>query len=102
MCLDGWGGISINLVKPREFVGLYLNFLTVHGYKILFVHDMGTVSHHLQLFPIVEKLLENGHQVTGVFFKSSKIQHKNYTEIMTPNVLEKFSAELSKLFMEKG
>ena len=102
MCLDGWGGLSNNLVKPWEFVGLYLNLLTVHGYKILFVHDMGTVSHHLQLFPIVEKLLENGHQVTGVFFKSSKIQHKNYTEIMTPNVLEKFSAELSKLFMEKG
>jgi len=89
-------------MKNYITVGLYLNLLTVHGYKILFVHDMGTVSHHLQLFPIVEKLLENGHQVTGVFFKSSKIQHKNYTEIMTPNVLEKFSAELSKLFMEKG
>jgi len=89
-------------MKTYITIALCLNLLCARGYKILFVHDMGTVSHQLQLFPIVEKLLENGHQVTGVFFKSSKIQHKNYTEIMIPNFQEKFAAEISRLVMDKG
>ena len=49
---------------------------------------MGTRSHLLQLYPIVEKLLDNGHKVTGVYFNSAKIKHENYTEILIENFME--------------
>ena len=59
-------------------------------------------SHLIQLYPIVEKLLENGHQVTTIFFSGGNIKHENYTEIVVKNVFEKKVAELSKLFMDRG
>ncbi len=34
-----------------------------HGYEILVYHDLGTKSHLMQLYPIVEKLLDSGHKV---------------------------------------
>ena len=63
---------------------------------------MGTKSHLIQLYPIVEKLLDNGHKVTGVYFNSAKIKHENYTEILLENPFEDKMAEISKMFMEKG
>ena len=63
---------------------------------------MGTKSHLLQLYPIVEKLLDIGHKVTGVYFYSAKIKHENYTEILIENPFEDKMAEISKMFMEKG
>jgi len=73
-----------------------------YGHRILFVHDMGTTSHLFQIFPMVEKLLENGNSVTGLFFKPSKIKNENYTEILIPNMQDKFRDQLSKMYMEKG
>ena len=72
------------------------------GYEVLFVHDVGTKSHLIQLYPIVEKLLENGHHVTTIFFSRGNIKHQNYTEIVVKNVFESKMAELSKLFMDRG
>ena len=72
------------------------------GYEVLIYHDMGTRSHLLQLYPIVEKLLDNGHKVTGVYFNSAKIKHENYTEILIENFMEDKMKEISKMFMEKG
>ena len=51
---------------------------------------------------MVEKLLENGNSVTGLFFKPSKIKNENYTEILIPNMQDKFRDQLSKMYMEKG
>ena len=65
-----------------------------HGYHVMFVHEMGTKSHLLQLFPIVESLLARGHEVTGVFYSPSKISHNNYTEILIPNVMADFQKEI--------
>ena len=59
-------------------------------------------SHLIQLYPIVEKLLENGHQVTTIFFSGGNIKHENYTEIVVKNVFEKKIAEFSKLFLDRG
>ena len=64
------------------------------GSNVLFVHDVGTKSHLIQLFPVVEGLLEKGHHVTGVFFSSSKIVHPNYTEILVPNCFEKIMVQM--------
>ena len=63
---------------------------------------MGTKSHLIQLYPIVEKLLDSGHKVTGIYFNSAKIKHENYTEILIENPFEAKMAEISKMFMEKG
>ena len=35
-------------------------------------------------------------------FSESKINHKNYTEIILPNVASKLEKQASKLIMEKG
>ena len=72
------------------------------GYEVLIYHDMGTKSHLLQLYPIVEKLLDNGHKVTGVYFNSAKISHENYTEILIDDPFAESMKEISKMFMEKG
>ena len=72
------------------------------GYEILIYHDLGTKSHLLQLYPIVEKLLESGHKVTGIYFNSAEIKHENYTEILIENPYDKKMAGMRKLMMEKG
>ena len=71
------------------------------GYEILFVHDIGTKSHLIQLYPIVEKLLDNGHQVTTIFFSKGNIKHENYTEIVVRNVFEDHLAGLTKVMMNR-
>ena len=71
-------------------------------YHVMFVHEIGTKSHLLQIFPLVESLLSKGHEVTGLFYSSSKIKHENYTEILVPNVLEEITSEFSKITMQKG
>ena len=63
---------------------------------------MGTKSHLIQLYPIVEKLLDSGHKVTGIYFNSAKIKHENYTEILIENPYDKQMAGMRKLMMEKG
>ena len=72
------------------------------GYDILIYHDLGTKSHLLQLYPIVEKLLDSGHQVTGIYFSSAEISHENYTEILIDNPYDKNMEGIRKLLMEKG
>ena len=71
-------------------------------YHVMCVHEIGTKSHLLQLFPLVESLLSKGHEVTGLFYSPSKIKHENYTEILVPNVLEEITSEFSKITMQKG
>ena len=72
------------------------------GYDILIYHDLGTKSHLLQLYPIVEGLLESGHKVTGIYFNSAEIKHENYTEILIENPYDKKMGEMRKILMEKG
>ena len=54
--------------------------------------------------PLVEELLARGHLVTGIFFNSLKLKHKNYTKIVTPfdMDIDNIIKESSKLLMEKG
>ena len=80
---------------------LILNIAVSHGYHILMVHDMGTKSHLLQLYPIVEKLLDQGHEVTSIFYASAKIQHENYTEVLVPNMADAFK-DMGDKVMKKG
>ena len=81
---------------------LILNSSFSNGYHIMMVHDVGTKSHLLQLYPIVEGLLDQGHEVTGIFYASAKIQHENYTEILVPNLAEEVGKEVSDIYMKKG
>ena len=53
--------------------GFSLCLPSCSGYEILFVHDIGTKSHLIQLYPIVEKLLDNGHQVLHIFLLGRQI-----------------------------
>ena len=80
---------------------LILNIAVGHGYHIMMVHDMGTKSHLLQLYPIVEKLLDQGHEVTSIFYASAKIQHENYTEVLVPNMADAFK-DMGDKVMKKG
>ena len=76
-------------------IALYSLLLSgTHGYHVMFIHEAGTKSHLLQLFPIVETLLARGHEVSGVFYSPSKIRHENYTEILLPNVMDEFKEEI--------
>ena len=80
---------------------LILNSSFSNGYHIMMVHDVGTKSHLLQLYPIVEGLLDQGHEVTGIFYASAKIQHENYTEVLVPNMADAFK-DMSDKVMKKG
>merc|ERR1711936_30601 len=65
---------SVFVVNMRHFpllLGILSRLSPCAGYEVLIYHDMGTKSHLLQLYPIVEKLLDNGHKVTGVYFNSA-------------------------------
>merc|ERR1711936_1369738 len=96
---------SVFVVNMRHFpllLGILSWLSPCAGYEVLIFHDMGTKSHLIQLYPIVEKLLDNGHKVTGVYFNSAKIKHENYTEILIENFMEDKMKEISKMFMEKG
>ena len=93
-----------NLMTFSPFCSQGLNCLlsASDGYEVLIFHDLGTKSHLIQLYPIVEGLLDKGHKVTGVYFNSAKISHENYTEILIENPFEDAMKEISKMFMEKG
>ena len=78
-----------------NIIALYSLLLSCsHGYHVMFIHEAGTKSHLLQLFPIVETLLARGHEVSGVYYSPSKIRHENYTEILLPNVMDEFKEEI--------
>ena len=61
---------------------------TCQSYHVMFYHDIGTKSHLFQYYPLVEEVLRRGHEVTGVFFDTLKIENENYTEIVVPNPFE--------------
>ena len=83
------------ILKTSIIIALYSLLPTCsHGYHVMIVHEMGTKSHLLQLFPMVESLLARGHEVTGVYYSPSKISHENYTEILLPNVMDDFKEEI--------
>ena len=84
------------------FLLLSLLATSSDGYNIFLTHELGTKSHLLQLFPIIEKLLEQGHSVHAAIFSPSKIKHQNYTEILVKNVFEDKNEIVSKMYMEKG
>ena len=44
-----------------------------HSYHVLFNHNWGTRSHLIQAAPLVEGLLDRGHQVTGIVFSTLNI-----------------------------
>ena len=90
----------MRLLLKSIVVQLLVNY--ANSYHIMFVHEIGTKSHLLQIFPLVESLLSKGHEVTGLYYSPSKIKHENYTEILVPNVLEEVTSEFSKITMEKG
>ena len=71
-------------------------------HHVLFVHTLGTKSHLIQMKPVIEEMLKRSHTVTTIFFDSVKIKHKNYTDIVIPNILDSVWAEASKMIMEKG
>ena len=81
---------------------LMLGASTCDGYNVLIHHSFGTKSHLIQMSPMVEGLLNNGHTVTAVIFDTLKIKQENYTEIVVPNGLDKPSAVIGKIFMEDG
>jgi len=72
------------------------------SHHVLFVHTLGTKSHLIQMAPLVQELAERGHQVTGIFFNTLKIEHENYKEIVVPYDLDFIMKEASKILMEKG
>ena len=77
-------------------------FHTCIGYHVLMYHNVGKKSHIIQFTPLVEELLQRGHEVTTCFFHPLKLKHENYTEIIVPNVLEKNQKERSKVVLKEG
>ena len=53
------------------------------GYNIMFFHTMGTKSHLLQMFPLIEKLLQDGNQVTAVVFRSMILPTQRHRQTQT-------------------
>ena len=50
--------------------------------NILFFHNAGTRSHLIAMTALAEGLLENGHNVTSLYYAKSNIIHENYKEIL--------------------
>ena len=44
------------------------------SYHVLFNHNWGTKSHLIQVAPMMEGLLDKGHEVTAIVFSTLKIQ----------------------------
>ena len=70
------------------------------GYHVLLYHPSGTKSNLIQMQPIVDEVLNRGHEVTSVLFSTLGKEHQNYTEFIVPNPLEKLYTVFSKLAME--
>ena len=49
------------------------------SYHVVFYHNWGTKSHLIQISPLVEELLDRGHDVTSVLYDTLKVKHENYT-----------------------
>ena len=71
-------------------------------YHVLFVHNFGTKSHLILMKPLAEELLQRGHKVSSIFFKSVGLKHENYTEMVIPSQFDAVMGELSKKSMAKG
>ena len=87
---------------PKNVFLLFSLVTSCNSFNILLVHELGTKSHLIQLFPIIEGLLEQGHTVNAAIFSPSKIKHENYTEILLKNVFEKRNDKVSEMMMQKG
>ena len=73
-----------------------------NSHHVIFVHNMGTKSHLIQMKPLMSELLDRGHTVSAIIFNSVKINHENFTEIVIPSAMDSVYAEASKKLMEKG
>ena len=71
-------------------------------HHVLFVHNFGTKSHLILMKPLAEELLNRGHKVSSIFFKSIGLKHENYTEMVIPSQFDAVMGELSKKTMAKG
>ena len=72
------------------------------GYHILWYHTTGTKSNLIQVHPLIEEVLNRGHEVTSVVFDTLNTEHENYTEFTVPNGMTKLYEAFSKLAMEEG
>ena len=81
------------MADPKNVFLIFSLVACSNSFNILLVHELGTKSHLIQLFPIIEGLLEQGHTVNAAIFSPSKIKHENYTEIPLKNVFEKRNVE---------
>ena len=52
--------------------------------------------------PLAEELLNRGHKVSSIFFKSIGLKHENYTEMVFPSQFDAVMDEYSKKSMAKG
>ena len=71
------------------------------SYHVLFYHNWGTKSHLIQVIPLMEELLERGHEVTSVMFDEAKLKNANYTEILVPNAGAQMALEISNILMKQ-
>ena len=46
--------------------------------------------------PLAEELLNRGHKVSSIFFKSIGLKHENYTEMVFPSQFDAVMDEYSK------
>ena len=93
-----WDGLNMKILHQLILSALCIQVCT--SYHVLFFHNFGSKSHIIQFSPIVKELLEQGHEVTAVFFHSLKVKHENYTEIVAPDVMA--SMDINKVFQERG
>ena len=90
------------MIILQELLLSIVCFQTCVSYHVLMYHNVGKKSHIIQFKPLVEELLERGHEVTSCFFHPLKLTNENYTEIMVPNVMEKIQKARSKVVLEEG
>ena len=69
----------------KTFLGLILTtFLIIggNGENILFFHPVSTYSHRISVWPLVQKLVAKGHQITFISPYPSKVPLANVTDIV--------------------
>ena len=69
-------------------------------YHVLLYHNGGTKGNLIQIQPVIEEVLNRGHEVTSILYSTLGMEHQNYTEFIVPNGFESIYTVVNKLAVE--
>ena len=82
---------------------LSMAFSTASSKHVLMVFPISLRSKRIQLDPLIERLLKQGHEVTAFFSFPSSISHRNYHEKVIPDsAIDWYERFSEKVFLNEA